>query len=187
MMHKSFYPRPNSCILSTDRKLLKLWRMISAALISLCILLPMVLRWSLSCTYKHTLHAIAFTIISHLLVAFIFLVNLHFTSKVTKPLLETSRSGYLAAVSASSYSFISLLQHFLPIMNPGNSPYQYALSVLFLFWWCFLLLLCHRLNSIWQAYRYLSCTLTFRLGWLLEKIQMSMWICMMLFMDDVPC
>lgn len=41
--------------------------------------------------------------------------------KVTKPLLETSRRGYLAAISASSYSFVSLLQHFLPIMNPGNA------------------------------------------------------------------
>ncbi|KAL5201167.1 hypothetical protein ABZP36_035521 [Zizania latifolia] len=41
--------------------------------------------------------------------------------EVKSPLLETSRKGYLAAVSASSYSFISLLQHFLPIMNPGGS------------------------------------------------------------------
>uniref|UniRef100_A0ACD5YH15 Uncharacterized protein n=1 Tax=Avena sativa TaxID=4498 RepID=A0ACD5YH15_AVESA len=41
--------------------------------------------------------------------------------EVTKPLLETSRSGYLAAVSASSYSYISLLKHFLPIMNPGGA------------------------------------------------------------------
>ncbi|KAK3129250.1 hypothetical protein QOZ80_6BG0474930 [Eleusine coracana subsp. coracana] len=41
--------------------------------------------------------------------------------EVTKPLLETSRKGYLAAISASSYSFVSLLQHFLPIMNPGGS------------------------------------------------------------------
>lgn len=41
--------------------------------------------------------------------------------EVTMPLLETSRRGYLAAVSASSYSFISLLQHFLPIMNPGGA------------------------------------------------------------------
>ncbi|KAL4591406.1 hypothetical protein LXL04_004368 [Taraxacum kok-saghyz] len=41
--------------------------------------------------------------------------------EVTKPLLETSRKGYLAAVSASSYSFVSLLKHFLPIMNPGGS------------------------------------------------------------------
>ncbi|KAK4492420.1 hypothetical protein RD792_003225 [Penstemon davidsonii] len=42
-------------------------------------------------------------------------------SEVTKPLLETSRKGYLAAISASSYSYVSLLQHFLPIMNPGGS------------------------------------------------------------------
>ncbi|XP_051140484.1 enoyl-[acyl-carrier-protein] reductase [NADH] 1, chloroplastic-like [Andrographis paniculata] len=41
--------------------------------------------------------------------------------EVIKPLLETSRYGYLAAVSASSYSFVSLLKHFLPIMNPGGS------------------------------------------------------------------
>jgi enoyl-[acyl-carrier protein] reductase I len=51
----------------------------------------------------------------------IFLVSS--TQKVVKPLLETSRKGYLAAISASSYSFVSLLQHFLPIMNPGNIPY----------------------------------------------------------------
>ncbi|CAN7118136.1 unnamed protein product [Brassica rapa subsp. narinosa] len=38
---------------------------------------------------------------------------------VSKPLLETTRKGYLAAISASSYSFVSLLSHFLPIMNPG--------------------------------------------------------------------
>ncbi|HNA62239.1 MAG TPA: enoyl-[acyl-carrier-protein] reductase [Rhabdochlamydiaceae bacterium] len=41
--------------------------------------------------------------------------------EVKKPLLETSRNGYLAAVSSSSYSFISLLQHFGPIMNAGGS------------------------------------------------------------------
>ncbi|KAF5748787.1 enoyl- acyl-carrier-protein reductase [NADH] chloroplastic-like [Tripterygium wilfordii] len=41
--------------------------------------------------------------------------------EVTKPLLETSRKGYLAAISASSYSYVSLLQHFAPIMNPGGS------------------------------------------------------------------
>jgi enoyl-[acyl-carrier protein] reductase I len=39
--------------------------------------------------------------------------------EVTKPLLETSREGYLAAISASAYSFISLLQHFGPMMNKG--------------------------------------------------------------------
>ncbi|XP_022154116.1 enoyl-[acyl-carrier-protein] reductase [NADH], chloroplastic [Momordica charantia] len=41
--------------------------------------------------------------------------------EVSKPLLETSRKGYLAALSASSYSYISLLKHFIPIMNPGGS------------------------------------------------------------------
>ncbi|XP_038695323.1 enoyl-[acyl-carrier-protein] reductase [NADH], chloroplastic-like [Tripterygium wilfordii] len=41
--------------------------------------------------------------------------------EVTKPLLETSRKGYLAAISASSYSYVSLLKHFAPIMNPGGS------------------------------------------------------------------
>lgn len=41
--------------------------------------------------------------------------------EVTKPLLETSRNGYLAAISASSYSFVSLLKHFVPIMNPGGA------------------------------------------------------------------
>lgn len=43
--------------------------------------------------------------------------------QVTKPLLETSRYGYLAAISASSYSFVSLLKHFVPIMNPGAVPF----------------------------------------------------------------
>ncbi|KAI3719642.1 hypothetical protein L6452_20544 [Arctium lappa] len=41
--------------------------------------------------------------------------------EVTKPLLETSRYGYLAAVSSSSYSFVSLLKHFVPLMNPGGA------------------------------------------------------------------
>ncbi|TQE03341.1 hypothetical protein C1H46_011067 [Malus baccata] len=41
--------------------------------------------------------------------------------EVTKPLLETSRYGYLAAISASSYSYVSLLKHFAPIMNPGTT------------------------------------------------------------------
>jgi enoyl-[acyl-carrier protein] reductase I len=41
--------------------------------------------------------------------------------EVKKPLLETSRNGYLAAVSASAYSFVSLLQHFGPLMNEGGS------------------------------------------------------------------
>ena len=41
--------------------------------------------------------------------------------QVTRPLLQTSRKGYLAAVSSSSYSFVSLLQHFLPLMNKGGA------------------------------------------------------------------
>lgn len=41
--------------------------------------------------------------------------------EVKNPLLETSREGYLAAMSNSSYSFISLLSHFGPTMNPGSA------------------------------------------------------------------
>lgn len=41
--------------------------------------------------------------------------------EVKKPLLETSRSGYLAALSSSSYSFVSLVQHFGPILHEGGS------------------------------------------------------------------
>ncbi|XP_026191905.1 enoyl-[acyl-carrier-protein] reductase [NADH] 2, chloroplastic [Cyclospora cayetanensis] len=41
--------------------------------------------------------------------------------EVTRPLLQTSRKGYLAAVSSSSYSFVSMLQHFLPLMKKGSS------------------------------------------------------------------
>jgi len=41
--------------------------------------------------------------------------------EVTKPLLETSRRGYLAASSASAYSMVSLVQQFGPIMNEGGS------------------------------------------------------------------
>ena len=37
------------------------------------------------------------------------------------PLLETSRNGYLAAVSASSYSFVSLVKYFGPVMAKGGS------------------------------------------------------------------
>ena len=39
--------------------------------------------------------------------------------EVTKPLLETSRKGYLAANSASAYSYVSLVQHMGPLMPPG--------------------------------------------------------------------
>ncbi|MCA1826093.1 MAG: enoyl-[acyl-carrier-protein] reductase [Myxococcales bacterium] len=41
--------------------------------------------------------------------------------EVKKPLLETSRSGYLAAVSVSAYSLVSLLQRLGPLMRPGSS------------------------------------------------------------------
>lgn len=41
--------------------------------------------------------------------------------EVQKPLLDTSRSGYLAALSASSYSMVSLLSHFGPMMPKGSA------------------------------------------------------------------
>jgi enoyl-[acyl-carrier protein] reductase I len=41
--------------------------------------------------------------------------------EVRKPLLETSRRGYLTAMSVSSYSMISLLQRLGPITRPGGS------------------------------------------------------------------
>ncbi|KAL0025761.1 hypothetical protein WJX77_009824 [Trebouxia sp. C0004] len=41
--------------------------------------------------------------------------------EVTKPLLETSRRGYLAALSASSYSYVSMVQRFGPLMNEGGA------------------------------------------------------------------
>jgi len=41
--------------------------------------------------------------------------------EVTKPLLETSRRGYLAASSASAYSMVSLVQKFGPIMKAGGA------------------------------------------------------------------
>jgi enoyl-[acyl-carrier protein] reductase I len=41
--------------------------------------------------------------------------------EVQKALLDTSRPGYLAAVSASAYSMVSMLQRFAPLMRPGGS------------------------------------------------------------------
>merc|ERR1711972_397259 len=41
--------------------------------------------------------------------------------EVTKPLLETSRKGYLAASSASAYSLVSMVSRFAPLMPPGGS------------------------------------------------------------------
>ena len=41
--------------------------------------------------------------------------------EVTKPLMETSRQGYLAAVSASAYSFVALAQRLQPLMRPKGA------------------------------------------------------------------
>ena len=41
--------------------------------------------------------------------------------EVTRPLLDTSRAGYLAASSASAYSMISMVSAFGPMMPPGSS------------------------------------------------------------------
>jgi len=40
---------------------------------------------------------------------------------VKKPLLETSRNGYLTAVSVSAYSLVSMVQRFGPIMRDNGS------------------------------------------------------------------
>jgi enoyl-[acyl-carrier protein] reductase I len=41
--------------------------------------------------------------------------------EVKKPLIETSRGGYLAALSASSYSLVAMVQHLGPMMRRGGS------------------------------------------------------------------
>ena len=41
--------------------------------------------------------------------------------EVKKPLLDTSRGGYLAAVSVSAYSLVAMLQRLGPLMRPGGS------------------------------------------------------------------
>ena len=41
--------------------------------------------------------------------------------EVQRPLLETSRGGYLAAVSASAYSMVSMVQRLGPLCRPGGS------------------------------------------------------------------
>jgi enoyl-[acyl-carrier protein] reductase I len=51
----------------------------------------------------------------------IFIHSLANGPEVQKPLLETSRRGYLAAVGSSAYSFVSLLSHLGPYMNQGSS------------------------------------------------------------------
>jgi enoyl-[acyl-carrier protein] reductase I len=42
-------------------------------------------------------------------------------SEVKKPMLETSRKGYLSAVSASAYSMVSIVQQLGPIMRPHGA------------------------------------------------------------------
>ncbi len=41
--------------------------------------------------------------------------------EVKKPLLEVSRNGYLAAISASAYSMVSMAQRLGPLLRPGGS------------------------------------------------------------------
>ena len=41
--------------------------------------------------------------------------------EVRKPLVDTSRAGYLAAVGVSAYSNVSLIRHLGPMMRPGGS------------------------------------------------------------------
>jgi len=41
--------------------------------------------------------------------------------EVKKPLLETSRAGYLAAVSVSAYSLVSMVSRLAPLMRRGGS------------------------------------------------------------------
>jgi enoyl-[acyl-carrier protein] reductase I len=41
--------------------------------------------------------------------------------EVKKPLLDTSRNGYLTAVSVSAYSLVSMVRNFGPLMRPGGS------------------------------------------------------------------
>ena len=41
--------------------------------------------------------------------------------EVKNPLLETSRAGYLGAMGASAYSFVSLVQRFGPLVREGGS------------------------------------------------------------------
>lgn len=41
--------------------------------------------------------------------------------EVKKPLLETSRTGYLTAVGVSAYSLVSMVSRLAPLMRPGGS------------------------------------------------------------------
>jgi enoyl-[acyl-carrier protein] reductase I len=41
--------------------------------------------------------------------------------EVKRPLLETTRGGYLAAIGVSAYSLVSMVSRLAPIMRPGGS------------------------------------------------------------------
>jgi len=41
--------------------------------------------------------------------------------EVKKPLLETTRQGYLSAISSSAYSFVSMVKYFGPLMTNGGA------------------------------------------------------------------
>jgi len=41
--------------------------------------------------------------------------------EVKRPLLETSRNGYLAAIGVSAYSLVSMVSRLAPIMRPGGA------------------------------------------------------------------
>lgn len=41
--------------------------------------------------------------------------------EVQKPLIESSRAGYLSAVSASAYSMVAMVQRFSPLLRPGGA------------------------------------------------------------------
>jgi enoyl-[acyl-carrier protein] reductase I len=41
--------------------------------------------------------------------------------EVKKPLVQTSRKGYLAAMGSSAYSFVSMVQRFGPLLRPNGS------------------------------------------------------------------
>ena len=41
--------------------------------------------------------------------------------EVRSPLVDTSRQGYLSAISVSAYSNVSLVRHLSPLMRPGGS------------------------------------------------------------------
>lgn len=43
------------------------------------------------------------------------------SSEIKKPLLETSRGGYLGALGVSAYSFVSMVRSFAPLMRPGGA------------------------------------------------------------------